>query len=199
MGSPATGRTLYFDVETTGFMRADAPRDHPSQPWIVQLGAVLADEDRVWASVSVVIRAEGREMLAEATRVHGYDAALADAVGVPEEAALGLFAALVDRAEHVVAHNLEFDLEFVSLGLERWLPKAAARLARLAGTCTMKAGTPVCRLPGRHGSWKWPKLSELHERLFGEGFEGQHDALADVMATRRCHLELLRTERVVQG
>lgn len=193
-------RALYFDTETSGFVRDPLPLDDPSQPWIVQLAALLADEDRVWASLSVVIRADGREMPEGAAKVHGYDAKLADEVGVTEADAAAILVALFVRAEHLVSHNLTFDLERVTVMLNRRLPWMVGRFRELPGTCTMKSGAPVCRLGGRHryrrfGEWKWPKLGELHQHLFGEGFEGQHDALADVMATRRCHLELLRLER----
>lgn len=185
-------RALYIDTETSGFVRDALPLDDPAQPWIVQLAAVLADEDRVWASLSVVIRADGREMPEGARAVHGYSAKLADEVGVAEAVAMMLFAELLGGAEYLVAHNLVFDAERVCAALLRHLPQAARRFRELPGMCTMKSGAPVCRLPGRFGDWKWPKLRELHEHLFREGFEGEHDALADVMATRRCHLELLR-------
>ena len=39
---------------------------------------------------------------------------------------------------------------------------------------------------------KWPKLEELHIKLFGCNFEGAHDALDDVRATAKCFFELKR-------
>ena len=36
-----------------------------------------------------------------------------------------------------------------------------------------------------HG-YKWPKLSELHIRLFGEDFDEAHDAAMDINATEKC-------------
>jgi len=39
---------------------------------------------------------------------------------------------------------------------------------------------------------KFPTLEELHTVLFGENFQGAHDALADVRATAKCFFELLR-------
>lgn len=46
-----------------------------------------------------------------------------------------------------------------------------------------------CQIPGAHG-FKWPKLEELHEKLFGCAFDGAHDAMNDVMATAKCYFEL---------
>ena len=56
--------------------------------------------------------------------------------------------------------------------------------------CTMKMSTNYCKLPGGKQGFKSPKLSELHQVMFGEGFENAHDALADVRATVRCFWKL---------
>ena len=45
---------------------------------------------------------------------------------------------------------------------------------------------------GRGGKYKWPNLSELHIKLFGNSFDEAHNAAADVEATTRCFLELIR-------
>jgi DNA polymerase III epsilon subunit-like protein len=58
-------------------------------------------------------------------------------------------------------------------------------------TCTMFSSTAHCAIQGSRGN-KWPKLEELHQKLFGEGFEGAHDALVDVQACARCFFELKR-------
>jgi DNA polymerase III epsilon subunit-like protein len=39
---------------------------------------------------------------------------------------------------------------------------------------------------------KWPKLSELHQKLFGVTFEEAHDAAVDIEATAKCFWELKR-------
>ncbi len=38
--------------------------------------------------------------------------------------------------------------------------------------------------------YKWPKLQETYKFLFGEEFEGAHDAMADVRACARIYFEL---------
>jgi DNA polymerase-3 subunit epsilon len=54
----------------------------------------------------------------------------------------------------------------------------------------MKQSTEFCRMPGRYGSYKWPRLSELHVKLFDTPFEGVHDAKEDVQACAKCFFEL---------
>ncbi len=58
---------------------------------------------------------------------------------------------------------------------------------------TMLASTNFCQLPGGRGkSFKYPTLSELNEKLFREKVDNAHNASADVEATARCFLELIR-------
>src|SRR5690606_35885049 len=50
-----------------------------------------------------------------------------------------------------------------------------------------------CQLPGgRGGKFKLPTLTELHQHLFNLPFDEAHNATADVEATTRCFLELVR-------
>ena len=58
---------------------------------------------------------------------------------------------------------------------------------------TKEESTDYCALPGgKGGKYKWPTLSEMHQRLFDCAFEEAHNAAADVAATARCFLELAR-------
>ena len=53
----------------------------------------------------------------------------------------------------------------------------------------MKKSTNYCKLDGPYG-YKWPKLSELHYKLFGIGFEEAHNAAVDINATAKCFWEM---------
>ncbi|MGY0408330.1 MAG: DNA polymerase III subunit alpha, partial [Polaribacter sp.] len=60
--------------------------------------------------------------------------------------------------------------------------------------CTEKTAL-MCQIPGgRGGKFKLPTLTELHHHLFGVGFGEAHNATADVAATTRCFLELIRLQ-----
>lgn len=61
--------------------------------------------------------------------------------------------------------------------------------------CTMKAMTPVCKLHGNYGDFKWPKLQEAHKHAFGVEFDGAHDALADVRACARVYRWLMEQRK----
>lgn len=63
---------------------------------------------------------------------------------------------------------------------------------------TKEAGTNFCKIPGgRGGQFKWPTLTELHKKLFGQDFADAHDAAYDVDATAKCFFGLI-TEKVVK-
>lgn len=49
--------------------------------------------------------------------------------------------------------------------------------------------TDFCAIKNYCGN-KWPKLSELHTKLFGTDFEEAPDASVDIKATARCFSEL---------
>jgi DNA polymerase-3 subunit epsilon len=104
---------------------------------------------------------------------------------------MAAFSQLCRQADQIVAHNITFDLKLVAYEIERaGAPNVAADKPQF---CTMAATTDICKLPGRYpGKFKWPKLIEAHQHLFGEGFDGAHDALVDVRACQRIHQHLIK-------
>jgi len=189
---------LFFDVETTGLPKySKAPvTDLRSWPRAVQIAWARYDaRDRHLVTKSFIVKPEGFSIPREAERIHGISTAKALAHGRPLNAVLKALSAAFEEAEVVVAHNLGFDenvigAEFLRQGLK--IPFLDKK--RL---CTMIESTDYCRLPGRYGSYKWPTLPELHSTLFGEDFQGNHDAEADVTACAKCFFELKRL-RVLQ-
>ena len=94
---------------------------------------------------------------------------------------------LINETKYVVAHNISFDEKIV--GAEFIRNNMPTNLFKKPRLCTMQASTDFCRIPGPYG-YKWPKLSELHYKLFGEEFEEAHDAAADINATVRSFWEM---------
>lgn len=174
---------LVFDTETTG--KADFHRspDHPCQPRIVQLGALLLNvEGEELMSLNVIIKPDGWVIPKEASDIHGITQEIAERDGVAEIEATKSFDKMLMCADVAVAHNFDFDHLVLSRG-----SVIRERELRRKGFCTMKALTDVCQLPGPYG-FKWPKLQEAHQFAFGSMFEGAHDAMADVRATARLYL-----------
>lgn len=183
---------LFFDTETTGIPGSyRAPvEDLANWPRLVQIGWLLTDGQGVEASsAEFIVRPEGFVIPTEAVRVHGISTERAMREGAALADVLAAVAAGIESAATLVAHNMPFDEKILGAEfLRSGFPNLLAGKRRL---CTMQAGTDICRLPGPYG-FKWPRLQELHEVLFGESFAGEHQALADVHACARCFFELRR-------
>src|SRR5690606_34135540 len=97
-------------------------------------------------------------------------------------------------AKIVAGHNVGFDLNVI--GCEFFRKNTATSLfeKKVLDTCT-EPTAELCKIPGgRGGKFKLPTLTELHEFLFDQKFVEAHNATADVEATSRCFLELIRRE-----
>ena len=194
-------KILFFDTETSDFIKKDLPANDPKQAWVVQIGALLATPEKTIDSLNTIIQANGRSINHYAEEVHKISVFKADEEGIPELEAAERFGLLLRQADLVVGHNFDFDWKYAMHLLERNMDGLSdeARSAfylDLPNHCTMKDKNVVkfCGLKNKAGRTKWPKLIELHEILFEKGFDGAHDAFADITATRDCFFELVRRE-----
>ena len=194
-------KILFFDTETSDFIKKDLPANDPKQAWVVQIGALLATPEETIDSLNTIIQANGRSINHYAEEVHKISVFKADEEGIPELEAAEKFGLLLRQADLVVGHNFDFDWKYAVHLLERNMDGLSdeARSAfylDLPNYCTMKDKNVVkfCGLKNKVGRAKWPKLIELHEILFEKGFDGAHDAFADITATRDCFFELIKRE-----
>ena len=184
---------LFFDTETTGI-----PNDYKAPctntdnwPRLIQLGWLLTDaEGRILSEGNHIVRPDGFEIPKAASDVHGITTEFALENGKPLLDVIFAFGADLNQADCMVGHNLDYDLhivgaEYVRLGYDSRIMFARPTL------CTMQATIQFCNIPGRFGP-KWPKLMELYTTLFGQEFDGAHDAMADIVATKDCFFELIR-------
>lgn len=183
---------LFFDTETTGLPKSwKAPvSDTGNWPHIVQLAWALFDETgKQVAFRDHIIKPEGFVIPESATAIHGISTERALKEGQPSAEVLKEFCVAVQGATCLVAHNLDFDEKMIRVELIR--QGMADALAGVRKLCTMKSATKYCKIPGPYGD-KWPKLSELHIKLFEVDFEDQHNAASDVLCCAKCFFELRR-------
>lgn len=182
---------LFFDTETTGKADFNADPDAPHQPRLVQLGAILTDDTgKETATVDLVIKPDGFEIPEGASSIHGITTEIARVCGVEEIAATHVFDQLLMASEMLVAHNCDFDRLIMARG-----SKIRAKRMKQATFCTMQAMTPICKLPGNYGDYKWPKLIEAYRHAFGRDLDGAHDAMADVRACKEIYFWLMAQKR----
>lgn len=186
---------LFFDTETTGIYNFKAPHTDPSQPHIVQLAAMLLDRTGdVRGSINFVVQPP-IPIPEAASNVHGITDAVAKEYGVPLTEALNTFWILQERAELLVAHNVNFDRKVLRTAFHRaGFANFREAFEKRPTFCTMEATTPILKLPGYRGRFKWPRLEEAYRHFFDEPLEGAHDAMIDVGACKDVFFALKATE-----
>lgn len=204
-----------FDTETTGlFNTKDKPKEgifkarnpmiHPEDyPRVFQLAFIRLDENgTILEEFSEFIKPDGWEIPtgegSEFWSDHGYTTEECSRVGVPISYALEKFVTSIGESDYLVAHNLDFDHPVILAEVARDCTKFPDGFKAPKKLCTMKTTIEYVNAPHSPeniAKWeflrnkaKFPKLEELHEKLFSEGFDGAHNALNDVRATFRCLL-----------
>ena len=189
---------LIFDTETTGLPQNwKAPlTDFNNWPRMVQLAWQMHDsQGKLIAVKNYIIKPEGYDIPYNAEQIHGISTDRANKQGVDLKFVLQEFKKDVLASQFVVGHNVDFDNNIV--GCELLRKELTNILADFPHLDTMKESTDFCAIPGgRGGKFKWPSLTDLHEKLFGEAFAEAHNASADVEATARCFLELVRLNAI---
>lgn len=183
---------LFVDTETNGLpANYKAPvTDLNNWPRLVQIAWIIFN--RTGYEVDrrdYIIKPEGFKIPSDAEAIHGISTEKALKHGVSLKTVLSELDGFLNQATTIVAHNISFDemiigAEFLRIGRQN-------PFERKTKICTMKQTTDYVGIKGYYGN-KWPKLGELHEKLFGYDFAEAHNAAADINATAKCFWEAKR-------
>ena len=186
---------LVFDTETTGLPQDfNAPiTNSDNWPRLVQLAWQLHDEQgHLIHARNEIVYPDGFDIPYNSEKIHGISTEKARADGRPLADVLSEFVEDLRKSQYGVGHNIEFDYNIV--GSELWRSTEedlAKQMMALPAIDTKNESTDYCALPGgKGGKFKWPTLSELHNKLFDRPFDEAHNAAADVEATARCFFKL---------
>ncbi|MBE0675747.1 MAG: 3'-5' exonuclease, partial [Bacteroidales bacterium] len=181
------------DTETTGLPKNwKAPvNDLNNWPRLVQIawlsydinGSLISDKDYIIAPDDYTIPIS-------AVRVHGITTEKAQKEGGILKSILSEFETFITQSEFLVAHNMSFDEKV--LGAEFLRNNMGNPLSSMKRICTMERTTSFCAIPSSFGDYKWPSLSELHNKLFGYKIQELHNATSDIRITAKCFWELRR-------
>ena len=148
-------KILVVDIETTGFL-CNGGR-------IVELGAVSLDletGEREIVYDKVFNPGMEREELEKSWIVsNGYMDTDTILDGIQFEDERNAVQEIVDAHDGVTAFNRNFDIPFLEV--------YGIKFAKLV-PCPMLLATPICKLPGRRGGYKWPKAEEAYKHFFPE-------------------------------
>ena len=188
---------LIFDTETTGLPKKwNAPiSDINNWPRCVQLAWQIHDNlGNCIESKDFLIKPDGYNIPYDSQKIHGISTELAERDGHDLLEVLTQFNKAVKNSKFIIGHNVKFDLNIMGCEFYRLKVKNNLEVSKILDTCYEKTAT-LCEIPGgRGGKYKFPTLTELHSYLFSTSFADAHNATADVEATTRCFLELIRIE-----
>ncbi|MFN5620212.1 MAG: exonuclease domain-containing protein, partial [Flavobacteriales bacterium] len=190
---------LIFDTETTGLPgNWNAPlTDFNNWPRVVQIAWQLhAADGSLISAESLIVQPEGFTIPFNAEKVHGISTDRAMREGLPLQDVIARFIAAVESCTYIAGHNIEFDLNI--MGCELLRKGLTNSLTQKKSLDTKDLSTDFCALPGgKGGKFKWPTLTELHQKLFNAPFAEAHDAAYDVDATAKCFFGLIQA-RVIR-
>lgn len=193
---------LFFDTETTGVPKNyKAPiTDLDNWPRLVQLGWILCDDNgNEIETGNDIIKPNGFIIPKAASNVHKITTSMAIANGIDLSQALSKFILASKQAKVLVGHNVSFDINVV--GAELLRIQSDYNIVSKASIDTMLKSINYCAIPSGFSygdKYKWPKLQELHKKLFGYEFEDAHDAMADIRATKKCFFEMKRIGLIIE-
>ena len=201
-------RTLVFDSETTGLSKTQiiSPSTIHLWPHIVQFSYIVFDMDSneiVKIKDSIIKVPDGFTITEENAKIHGITTEISLVKGVDLLPVLEEFFADFDSADHIVGHNVSFDINMIKAELQRLIMNSSdKKLQEYLTTintstkfyCTMQETIELCaiELKDKYGRpyKKFPKLVELYQKMFGVTPKNLHNSLNDVIVCLRCFIKL---------
>ena len=200
-------KILVFDTETTGLpeSRNTSILETEKWPYIVQISWILYDcNNKVVLNVQDHIINSGVDIPAEAFAIHGIDNSKVQRKGVELVPVMDSFDKDLQIADKVVAHNLSFDkrvfmVEAIRQHRKQYFTRNGVKKPEY---CTMKSSKNLCAIEriGNNGDtyYKYPTLSELHNKLYSFEPKGTHDSMADVLICLRCFCQLEMNSDIIK-
>ncbi|MEQ8471280.1 MAG: 3'-5' exonuclease [Marinoscillum sp.] len=181
---------LFVDTETSGIPQSlNAPvTDLDNWPFVLQIAWLVYDvEGNLLKEANHFIYEEDIYIQESSIKIHGITQDELKAKGEDRKYVLKKFASDLRKYKPlVIGHFVEFDSKMLQVALFRAGQKNILKDYR--HFCTMRSTTDYAVFPNN----EYPKLEELHIRLFNERMERSHDAAIDVAATAKCFFELYR-------
>ncbi len=188
---------LFFDASAAGSVKDwKKPANDPfNWPRVAHLSWLLYNKDRELIDQSDdLVKPDGWSFPAESEKFHFIDQATLQENGKPIREVLNRFMEAVDKATYGVAFNMQFNGSV--LKSEFYRANITERLDTLDNYCLMREATWFTRIPGPGGRFKWPKLQDIHAKLFQARYEKAGHALADVSTSAICFFGLIDIEAI---
>ena len=201
-------RTLVFDTETTGLSKTQiiSPSTIHLWPHVVQFSYIVFDTETnkiVKIKDSIIKVPDGFIIADENAKIHGITTEISLAKGEDLLPVLEEFFADFDSADHIVGHNVSFDINMIKAELQRLIMNSSDKklqdyLTKINTStkfyCTMQETIELCgiEMKDKYGRSykKFPKLVELYQKMFNVTPKNLHNSLNDVIVCLRCFIKL---------
>ena len=176
-------KIIVVDTETSGIPGVG------KQTTIVQFSYVIYDCERneIIKEVDQIIRQpDGFIIPEDSIRIHRITNEMCECRGVDLMNILNEFIEDTRDCYRIVGHNVKFDVRMMSMSLKDLqsienYKNVDRKINYIENHMIPKSGEVM-------KSYKYPKLSELHIKIFGKCPDGLHNALVDVKACLNCYI-----------
>lgn len=191
-----------FDVETTGLpVKNRDKKYYPLNetrfyPFTVQFSWMIYDNKlkKIEKICNYIIKLPDGEIIPNSSiKIHGVTNERMMKEGKDIKEILKEFNSDLLMCDTIVAHNLDFDKRIIQVECIRNKINDNLEKNELREYCTLQNSINVCKIvvSGRYGPYyKWPKLIELHEHLYGTVPNNLHNSLVDIYVCFRCFHQL---------
>ena len=184
-------KIFVYDTETTWFINKKET-NLDLQPKIVQFAWILWElKEGIFTEekrINILINPKIPIPFWSSQVHHIYDIDIKDSPFI--ESVIDEILSYINEPDITIWHNIEYDEDMIKLELKRL--KQEYKYKPKQTVCTMKNSVNFCAIQWNWARFKYPKLWELHKKLFWEYFIWAHDAMTDVEATLRCFIELVK-------
>jgi DNA polymerase III epsilon subunit-like protein len=208
-------RVLVFDTETTGLPKSKIINPDTLNLWphIVQFSYVIYDtvlNDIVETCDSIVKLEDGITIPEDSTKIHGITDEFSKKNGIEIDLVLEDFFYHLNNVDLLVGHNVSFDINMIKVELlriiyENHLNTSDEEIKTIKYNlhfltnykniwCTLQSSIELCNIKAinKFGKeyTKFPKLLELHQKLFESTPNNLHNSFNDILVTLRCYIKL---------
>lgn len=206
-------KVLIFDTETTGLPKSKIISQDTLDKWphIVQFSYLIFDTslNTILETKDYIIQIPREIEISEGSiALHGITNEISKKDGVSIEVVLQEFFISLKKVDLLVGHNISFDINMIYIELLRIIYFKEYHQNLITSYkydlhfltnfkniyCTMQESIDFCNIKAisKLGKeyMKFPKLSELHERLFKTNPKNLHNSLVDILITLRCFMKL---------
>jgi DNA polymerase III epsilon subunit-like protein len=206
-------RVLVFDTETTGLPQTKILNPDTLHQWpnIVQFSYIIYDTslNDIVKSKDYIIKVPDNILISEeSTKIHGITNEICSKKGISIDDVLNEFFCYLRNVDWIIGHNISFDINMVKVELLRIIYKNKLTSEQLKIykydlhfisnykniCCTLQDSIQYCNIQAidKFGRpyLKYPKLVELHQKLFDSSPNNLHNSFNDILVTLRCFMKL---------